>query len=158
MKLLFCQTWPPLEHPFPITSAHYIGMQMTATMKCNFVLPLSDGTTCNLPLCYGASLTYMSVSPHHFTSPVITDHIFNGYCIMYLPGCWHIVLSRSMSKMQCSLICTRAIICTSSRDQVAALPVVLYPASPLTSNVILANQGLRSLVYLSSIAQIYLPS
>jgi hypothetical protein len=86
-----------LEHPFPISSADRKSMPMTATIKCTFILPLSDGTTCNIPMYYCASLTDMIVSPQHFTSPAITNRLFNGYCLVDLPGCFRILLSGSTS-------------------------------------------------------------
>jgi hypothetical protein len=39
-----------LEHPFLISSADRKIMPTTATIKGTFVLPLSDGTTCNDPM------------------------------------------------------------------------------------------------------------
>jgi hypothetical protein len=70
---------------------------MTATIKGTLVIPLSDGMRCNIPMYYCASLTDIIVSPQHFTSPAIADHLFNGYCLIDLPRCCHILLSRSAS-------------------------------------------------------------
>jgi hypothetical protein len=78
MKLPFCQT-VTLEHPFPISSADRKSMPMTANIKGSFFIPLSDDTAC---MDYCALLTYIIVLPYHFTIPVITDHLFNGYCII----------------------------------------------------------------------------
>jgi hypothetical protein len=72
-------------------------MPMTATIKGTFVLPISDGTTCNILLYYCASLKDTIVSPQHFTSPAITDHLFNGYFLIDLPRCCCILLSCSTS-------------------------------------------------------------
>jgi hypothetical protein len=46
---------------------------------------------------YCASLTDNIVSPQHFTSPAITNRIFNDYCRIDLPRCCRILLSRSTS-------------------------------------------------------------
>jgi hypothetical protein len=86
-----------MEHLFPISSADRKGMPMTATIKGTFVLLISDGTTCNIPMYYCALLIDTIFSPQHFTSPAITDRLFNGYFLIDLPGCCHMLLSHSMS-------------------------------------------------------------
>jgi hypothetical protein len=82
-----------LEHPFLISSADYNVLAMMTLIRGTFVLPLSDGSTCNIPVYYFSSLADTIVSPQKSTSPVIQDCCYNVYCLIDLPGCCHILLS-----------------------------------------------------------------
>jgi hypothetical protein len=62
-----------LENPFPISSAVRTGSAMTASIRDTFVLPLSDGFICDIPMYYFPSLADTIMSPQHFTSSAIHD-------------------------------------------------------------------------------------
>jgi hypothetical protein len=61
-----------LQTPFPISSADLTATAITASILGMFVLPLSDGSTCDIPKYY-CPLADTIVSPQHFTSSAITD-------------------------------------------------------------------------------------
>jgi hypothetical protein len=73
-----------LEHLFPITSADHTMSAMTALVRGTFAIRISNGSTCNIPMYYSASLSDTIVSLQHFTSPVIQDLRYNGYCLIDL--------------------------------------------------------------------------
>jgi hypothetical protein len=102
-----------LKTPFPISSADRTAPAMTASILGTFVLPLSDGSTCDIPMCYCPSLADTIVSPHHFTSSAIAARKYNGYCLIDMPGCCHI----QTIMIHPLLRCTRANVCTSLLDQ-----------------------------------------
>jgi hypothetical protein len=62
-----------LKTPFPIFSADRTAPAMTASILGMFVLPLYDGSTCDIPMYYCPSLADTIVSPQHFTSSAIAD-------------------------------------------------------------------------------------
>jgi hypothetical protein len=82
-----------LKTPFPISSADRTALTMTASILGMFVLPLSGGSTCDIPMYYCPSLADIIVSPQHFTSSAIADRRYNGYCLINMPGCCRILLS-----------------------------------------------------------------
>jgi hypothetical protein len=84
-----------LKNPFPISSADLTAPAMTASILGMFVLPLSDGSTCDIPMYYFPSLADTIVSPQHLTSLAIADRRYNGYCLVNMPGCCRILLSHS---------------------------------------------------------------
>jgi hypothetical protein len=84
-----------LKTPFPISSADRTVPAMTASILGMFVLLLSDGSTCDIPMYYCPSLADTIVSPQHFTSSAIADRRQNGYCLIDMPGCCRIPLSHS---------------------------------------------------------------
>jgi hypothetical protein len=84
-----------LEHQFLITSVDRTVPAMTSLVSGTFSLPLSDGSTCDIPMYYCTSLEDTIISPQHFTSPAIQDRRYNGYCLIDLPGCCLILLSYS---------------------------------------------------------------
>jgi hypothetical protein len=84
-----------LEHPFPISSADRTAPGMMASIHGNFVLPLSDGSTCDIQMYYFPSLADTIISPQKIASPVIQDPCYNVYCLIDLPGCCRILLSHS---------------------------------------------------------------
>jgi hypothetical protein len=141
-----------LEHPFPISSDDCKSMPMTATIKGTFVLQLSDGTMYKIPMYYYASPTDTIVLPHHFTSPAITDRHFNDCCLIDLPGCCHLLLPRSMSNDAAFIDVYKS----KSRDQAAALPVAVSPASPpnLKCYLSFGINASATLVYLPIIPQV----
>jgi hypothetical protein len=65
---------------------------MTASVRGTFVLQLSDGSTCDIPMYYCPSLSDTIVSPQHFKSSAIHDRRYNGYCLIDMPGCCRILL------------------------------------------------------------------
>jgi hypothetical protein len=82
-----------LKTPLPIYSADRTAPAMKASIIGIFVLPLSDGSTCDIPIYYCPSLVDTIVSPQHFTSSAIADRIYNGYCLIDMLGCCCILLS-----------------------------------------------------------------
>jgi hypothetical protein len=84
-----------LENPFNISSADLTAPAMTASVCGTFILPLSDGSTCDVLMYYCPSLADTILSLHHFTSSAIHDCRYNGYCLIDMPGCCHILLSHS---------------------------------------------------------------
>jgi hypothetical protein len=79
-----------LENPFPISSANQTAPALTASVRGTFVLPLYDGSTCDIPMYYCPSLTDTIVLPQHFTSSAIHERWYNGYCLIDIPGfCCH---------------------------------------------------------------------
>jgi hypothetical protein len=84
-----------LKTPFPISSADCTAPAMTASILGMFVLPLSYGPTCDIPMYYFPSLADTIVSPQHFTSLAIEDRRYNGYCLIDMSGCCRIILSHS---------------------------------------------------------------
>jgi hypothetical protein len=84
-----------LKNPFLISSANRTAPAMTASVRGTFVLPLSDGSTCDIPMYYCPSLDDTIVSPQHFTSSAIRDLQYNGYCIINMPGFCCILLLHS---------------------------------------------------------------
>jgi hypothetical protein len=84
-----------LQTPFPISSAHRTAPAMTALVIGIFFLPLSDGSTCDIPMYYCPSLADTIVSPQHCTSSAIADRRYNGYCLIDMPGLCRILLSHS---------------------------------------------------------------
>jgi hypothetical protein len=84
-----------LKTPFPISSADCTAPAMTDSVFGMFVLQLSDGSTCDIPMYYCPSLTDIIVSPQHFTSSASADCQYNGYCFIDMPGCCRIILSHS---------------------------------------------------------------
>jgi hypothetical protein len=68
---------------------------MMTSIRCAFVLLLSDGYTCVIQMYYCPSLADTIISPHHFTSSAIPDRRFNGYCLIDMPGCCPILLSHT---------------------------------------------------------------
>jgi hypothetical protein len=89
---VFCDT-VALENPFPISSADRTAPAMMASVRGTFVLPLYDGSNCDIRMYYCPSLADTIVSPQHFTSSAIHDRRYNGYCLIDMPGCCHIILS-----------------------------------------------------------------
>jgi hypothetical protein len=67
-----------LEKQFPILSADRTAPAMKASIRGTFVLPLSDGSTCDIPMYYLPSLADTTVSPRHFTNSAIRDRQYNG--------------------------------------------------------------------------------
>jgi hypothetical protein len=51
-----------LKTPFPISSPDHTAPEMTASILGMFVLPLSDGSTCDIPMYYFTSLADTIVS------------------------------------------------------------------------------------------------
>jgi hypothetical protein len=82
-----------LQTPFTISSADRTAPAMTASIFGMFVLPLSDGSTCDIPMYCCPSLADTIVSPQHFTSSAIADRRYNGYCLIDMLGCCRILLS-----------------------------------------------------------------
>jgi hypothetical protein len=62
-----------LENPFLVSSADQNAPAMTAWVCGTFVLLLSDGYTCDIPMYYFPSLADTIMSPQHFTSSAIHD-------------------------------------------------------------------------------------
>jgi hypothetical protein len=81
-----------LEKPFPISSANRTAQAMMASIRGTCVLSLLDGSTCDIPMFYCPSLADTIVSPQHFTSSDNAGHWYNGCCIIYMPGCFRILL------------------------------------------------------------------
>jgi hypothetical protein len=75
-----------LKTPFPISSSDRTAPAMTASILGMFVLPFSDGSTCDIPMYYCPSLADTIVSLHHFTSSAIVYCRYNGYCLINIPG------------------------------------------------------------------------
>jgi hypothetical protein len=84
-----------LENPFPISSADQTLPAMTALVRGTFVLPFSDGSTCDIQMYYCPYLADTIISPQHFTSSTIHDHRYNGYCLIDMYGCCSFLLSHS---------------------------------------------------------------
>jgi hypothetical protein len=84
-----------LKTPFPISSADRTAPAMTALILGTFVLPLSIGSTCDIMMYYCPSLADTIVSPQHFMSSAIAARRYNGYCLIDMTGCYHILLSHS---------------------------------------------------------------
>jgi hypothetical protein len=84
-----------LKTPFPISSADRTVPAMTASILGMCVLPLSDGSACEIPMYYCPSLDDAIVSPQHFMSSAIADRRYNEYCLIDMPGCCRILLSHS---------------------------------------------------------------
>jgi hypothetical protein len=84
-----------LDNLFPISSADQTAPAMTASVRGRFVLPLSDGSTCDIPMYYCPSLADTIMSPQRFTSLAIHDRWYNGYCLIGMSGCCCILLSHS---------------------------------------------------------------
>jgi hypothetical protein len=68
---------------------------MTASILGIFFLALSDESTCYIPMFYCPCLADTIVSPQHFTSSAIAARQYNGYCLIDMPGFYHIFLSHS---------------------------------------------------------------
>jgi hypothetical protein len=77
-NILLLRDMVDLQIPFPISSSDHTAPAMTASILSMFVLPLSDGSTCDIPVYYCPSLADSIVSPHHFTSSAIADCRYNG--------------------------------------------------------------------------------
>jgi hypothetical protein len=84
-----------LDNPFPVASADRTSPTMLASVLGTYILRLSDGTTCNIPMYFCPSLSDTIISPQHFTTMDASNHPFNGYCLIDLPGCCRVLLSRS---------------------------------------------------------------
>jgi hypothetical protein len=85
-NILVLRATVDLQTPFPISSADRTASAMTISVIGMFVLPLSDGSTCDIPMHYCLSLADTIVSPQHFTSSAIADRRYNGYCLIDMPG------------------------------------------------------------------------
>jgi hypothetical protein len=83
-----------LDNPFPVASADRTSPAMLAPVLGTYILLLSDGTTCDIPMYFCPSLSDTIISPHHFTTMDASSRLFNGYCLIDLPGC-RVLLSRS---------------------------------------------------------------
>jgi hypothetical protein len=68
---------------------------MLASVVGMYILRLSDGTTCDIPMYFCPSLSDTIISPQHFTTMDASNRLFNGYCLIDLPGCCRVLLSRS---------------------------------------------------------------
>jgi hypothetical protein len=75
-----------LKMSLPIYSADGTAPAMTASILGMFVLPLSDGSICDILILYYPSLADTIVSPQHFTSSTIVDCRYNGHCLIDMPG------------------------------------------------------------------------
>jgi hypothetical protein len=84
-----------LANPFPVASADRPSPAMLASVLGTYVLRLSDGTTCDIPMYLCPSLSDTIISPQHFTMTDNPKCLFNGYCLVDLPGCCRVLLSRS---------------------------------------------------------------
>jgi hypothetical protein len=67
-----------LQTPFPISSAYRTAPSTTDSILGMFVLPLYNGSTCDIPMYYCPSLANTIVSPQQFTSSAIADRRYNG--------------------------------------------------------------------------------
>jgi hypothetical protein len=84
-----------LDIPFPVASADRTIPAMLAFVRGTYVLRLSDGTTCDIPMYVCPSLSDTIISPQPFTTMDASNRLFNGYCLIDLPGCCRVLLSRS---------------------------------------------------------------
>jgi hypothetical protein len=91
-NILVLRDMVDLETPFPISSADRTAPSMTVSVRDTFVLPLSDRSTCDIPMYYLPSLADTIFSPQHFTSSTIATRRYNGYCLIGMPGCCHIIM------------------------------------------------------------------
>jgi hypothetical protein len=94
-NILVLRDMVDLKTPFPISSADRTAPAMTASILVMFLLRLSDGSTCDIPMYCCPSLADTIVSPQHFTSSAIAACRYNGYCLIDMPGCCRILLSHS---------------------------------------------------------------
>jgi hypothetical protein len=78
-----------------IASADRTRPAMLASVLGTYVLRLSDGTTCDIPMYLCPSLSDTIISPQHFTRTDTINRLFNGYCLIDLSGCCRVLLSRS---------------------------------------------------------------
>jgi hypothetical protein len=84
-----------LGNPFPVASADRTSPAMLASVLGTYVLRLSDGTTCDIPMYFCPSLLDTIISPQHVMTMGASNRVFNGYCLIDLPGCCWVLLSRS---------------------------------------------------------------
>jgi hypothetical protein len=84
-----------LDNPFPFARADRTIPAMLAYVLGTYILRLSDGTTCNITMYFCPSLSDTIISPQHFTTMDASHQLFNGYCLIDLPGCCRVLLSRS---------------------------------------------------------------
>jgi hypothetical protein len=67
-----------LDKPFPISSANRTAPTMMASIRGTFVIPLLDGSVCDIPVYYLPSLADTIVLPQHFTSSGNAGRPYNG--------------------------------------------------------------------------------
>jgi hypothetical protein len=84
-----------LDNTFPVASTDHTIPAPLASVHGTYVLRLSDGTTCDIPMYLCPSLSDTIISPQHFTTTDTTNRHFNGYCLIDLPGCCCVLLLRS---------------------------------------------------------------
>jgi hypothetical protein len=84
-----------LDNPFPVASADRTSPAMLASVLGTYILRLSDGTTCDIPIYFCPSISDTIISPQHFTTMDASHQLFNGYCLIDLSGCCWVLLSRS---------------------------------------------------------------
>jgi hypothetical protein len=84
-----------LDNPFPVASADRTSPALLVSVLGTYILRLSDGTTCDIPMYFCPSLSDTIISPQHFTTMDASNRLFNGYCLIDLPGCYRVLLSRS---------------------------------------------------------------
>jgi hypothetical protein len=74
-----------LEKPFPISSVNRTAPAMMASIRGTCVLPLSDGSTCDIPM----------YDFPYFTSSNNSGRWYNGYCLINMLGWCRILLSHT---------------------------------------------------------------
>jgi hypothetical protein len=84
-----------LDNLFPVASADRTSPAMLASVLGTYILRLSYGTTCDIPMYFCPSLSDTIISPQHFTTMDASSRVFNRYCLIDLPGCCRVLLSRS---------------------------------------------------------------
>jgi hypothetical protein len=84
-----------LGNPFPVASADRTSPAMLASVLGTYVLQLSDGTTCDVPMYLCPSLSDTIILPRHFMAKDTANRLFNGYFLIDLPGRCRVLLSSS---------------------------------------------------------------
>jgi hypothetical protein len=84
-----------LANPFPVASADRTSPAILVSVLGTYVLRLSDGTTCDIPMYLCPSLSYTIISLQQCMTTDTANRIFNGYCLIDLSGCCRVLLSCS---------------------------------------------------------------
>jgi hypothetical protein len=65
-----------LDNPFPVASADRTSPAMLASVLGTYILRLSDGTTCDIPMYFCPSLSDTIISPQHLTTMDASHQLF----------------------------------------------------------------------------------